>query len=247
MLLPCNEWWKIDRLENQQGGSMKPYQLTENVYLIGGPDITDSNDCLIYLLDLGELVMIDAGAGKSLERVLQNINILGLSPGNLSAAVLTHCHIDHVGGARELRRKFNIKLIMHDLDAATVERGDIVATGASWYGLPFSPLPVDIKLTDAKKTLQFASGEIICIHTPGHTPGSLSLYTDIRDQRILFGQEIHGPFLKEFGADMSQWRNSMQQLLALNADILCEGHFGVFKPASGVREYIERYLEEYGE
>jgi hypothetical protein len=37
----------------------------------------------------------------------------------------------------------------------------------------------------------------------------------------------------------------MQALLALDADILGEGHFGIYQPKDHVREYIERYLEEY--
>jgi hypothetical protein len=37
----------------------------------------------------------------------------------------------------------------------------------------------------------------------------------------------------------------MQNLLALDADILCEGHFGIFYSKKRVRSYIERYLEEY--
>ena len=46
---------------------------------------------------------------------------------------------------------------------------------------------------------------------------------------------------------MSEWERSMQRLLLLNADIICEGHFGVYKPAHRVREYIERCLEEYAD
>ncbi len=37
----------------------------------------------------------------------------------------------------------------------------------------------------------------------------------------------------------------MQALLALEADILCEGHFGIYQPKSKVLDYIERYLAEY--
>jgi hypothetical protein len=37
----------------------------------------------------------------------------------------------------------------------------------------------------------------------------------------------------------------MQNLLALDADILCEGHFGIYESKESVRSYIERYLEEY--
>jgi hypothetical protein len=39
----------------------------------------------------------------------------------------------------------------------------------------------------------------------------------------------------------------MERLLALEADILCEGHFGVYQPKKNVAEYIGHYLEEYRE
>ena len=87
--------------------------------------------------------------------------------------------------------------------------------------------------------------DLICLHTPGHTRGGISVYVDIGDVRVLFGQDIHGPFNKEWGSDMNQWRNSMQTLLNLEADILCEGHFGIYQPASAVRNYIEGYLKRY--
>jgi glyoxylase-like metal-dependent hydrolase (beta-lactamase superfamily II) len=62
---------------------------------------------------------------------------------------------------------------------------------------------------------------------------------------VLFGQDIHGPFNKAFGSDIDLWKESMHKLLALEADILCEGHFGIYQPKEKVRDYIERYLEEY--
>jgi len=88
--------------------------------------------------------------------------------------------------------------------------------------------------------------EIICLHTPGHTPGSISPYLDRGGQRILVGQDIHGPFLKEFGANLDDWRESMHRLLEMEADILCEGHFGIFNSRQEVRHYIENYLRQHG-
>ncbi len=54
-------------------------------------------------------------------------------------------------------------------------------------------------------------------------PGSLSLYRDRGEKRILFGQDIHGPFLPIPGSDIETWRRSMIKLVELEADILCEG------------------------
>ena len=146
-----------------------------------------------------------------------------------------------------MRRRFGVRLIMHELDAPAVEVADAKKTGASWYGIAFAPLPIDVHLTGEEKVLRFGDHDVVCLHTPGHTPGSISVYLNIDGKRVLFGQDIHGPFLKEFGADMTEWSASMQKLLALKADILCEGHFGVYQPAHSVTDYIERYLDEYGE
>jgi glyoxylase-like metal-dependent hydrolase (beta-lactamase superfamily II) len=226
---------------------MDPTAVTEAIYLIGGADITDPRDCAIYLLDLGELVLIDAGAGPSYADIIRNIEKLGLDLTKLKSLILTHCHIDHIGGAPRFRDAFGCQIIMHHLDAEAVERGDDGMTAASWYNLRFPPMSVDVKLEKEEEHLRFGEQEVVCLHTPGHTPGSLSVYLDQGGTRILFGQDIHGPFSKEFGSDLAAWRSSMERLLALEADILCEGHFGIYQPKENVREYIRHYLEQYRE
>jgi glyoxylase-like metal-dependent hydrolase (beta-lactamase superfamily II) len=226
---------------------MGPQEITKDIYLIGGADITDPRDGAIYLLDLGELVMIDTGAGESCDEVVFNIEKLGLDPAKLTTICLTHCHIDHIGGAPRFREAFGCRIIMHRLDAKPVEQGDGMMTAAIWYNLRVPPMPVDTKLNKEKELLRFGDQELVFLHTPGHTPGSLSIYLDRGGQRILFGQDIHGPFSEEFGSDLAAWRRSMEKLLALEADVLCEGHFGVFQPKDRVAAYIEHYIWQYGE
>jgi glyoxylase-like metal-dependent hydrolase (beta-lactamase superfamily II) len=216
------------------------------VYLIGGPNVTGADDAAVYLIDFGsDLVLIDAGAGGSASQLVRNIEMLGLNPALVSHVILTHCHIDHIGSAPFFREKYKAKIIIHELDAKALETGDSVRTAANWYGTTFPPTKIDRKLTGAQETLKFGSEELHCLHTPGHTPGSIAVYLDRLGQRVLFGQDIHGPFHKAFGSDIEAWKKSMQTLLALEADILCEGHFGIFQPKNKVRDYIERYLEEY--
>ena len=226
---------------------MGAVEVATDVYQVGGADITDPKDAAVYLLDLGELIMIDAGAGTSFGAIVVNIEGLGLDPANLTAVILTHCHIDHIGGAAKFRGQFGSQVIMHQLDARPVERGDDRVTAASWYGLRLAPTPVDLKLAMEEERLCFGDQDVICLHTPGHTPGSLSVYLDRGEKRILFGQDIHGPFYEEFGSDIAAWRSSMQKLLALESDILCEGHFGVYQPKDRVIAYIQHYLDVYGE
>ncbi len=222
-----------------------PEKVTDHVYLVGSSDITDARDCSVYVIDAGELVLIDTGAGVNAPQIVRNIELAGLDTARLSTVILTHNHIDHIGGAQYIRDHFQARIVIHELDAPALEQADLKKTGASWYNLRFNPLKPDRKLTGKQETLTFGDLNVNCLHTPGHTPGSISVYVDVDGQRILFGQDIHGPFLPEFGADLSAWRRSMGELLALDADVLCEGHFGVYRPKARVRDYIEGYLDEY--
>jgi glyoxylase-like metal-dependent hydrolase (beta-lactamase superfamily II) len=226
---------------------MRPQEVHEGVYIVGSPELTVPEDCYVYLIDLGDLVMIDVGAGRSIAAILENVASLEMSHKNIAAVVATHCHIDHIGGIPELRKRTGIQVIAHELDATAMEAGDAVRTAADWYNLRFSPTPVDYKLTEVREVLKFEKGELLCLHTPGHTPGSISIVLDRDGKRVLFGQDIHGPFADAFGSDLPAWRKSMEVLLGLHADILFEGHFGVFRPETEVARYIENYLKVYGE
>ncbi len=217
----------------------------EDVYLVGSPNLTSAEDCCVYLIDLGDLVMVDAGAGKSVSAILENIASLGFSPRSIAAVVVTHCHIDHIGGIPLLREKTGCEVIAHALDAQAIESGDSERTAASLYGLDLPPIPVDYKLSEVREVLKFAKGEILCLHTPGHTPGSISIILDHSGKRVLFGQDVHGPFSESFGSNMAAWRKSMEVLLGLKADILCEGHLGIIQPEPEVEKFIRHYLNMY--
>lgn len=217
----------------------------EDVYLVGSPTLTSPDDCCVYLIDLGDLIMIDAGAGQSVPAILENIASLGFSPNSLAAVLVTHCHIDHIGGLPLLREKTGCEIIAHELDARAIESGDPEKTAASMYGRDFPPTTVDYKLSEVREVLKFAKGEILCLHTPGHTPGSISIILDHSGKRVIFGQDIHGPFSASFGSNMAAWRKSMEVLLGLKADILCEGHFGIIQPEAEVEKFIRQYLNSY--
>jgi glyoxylase-like metal-dependent hydrolase (beta-lactamase superfamily II) len=225
---------------------IKTEEIFNGIYLIGGPSITLPDDAAVYLIDFAHvLVLIDSGAGRSFNQLVSNIELSGLNPSSISHLILTHSHIDHIGSAPLFRKQYGTKILIHELDANAMESDDSIRTAADWYGTTFPPTAIDQKLNGAYGILKFGKEELHWLHTSGHTPGSISLYLDRGGKRILFGQDIHGPFHKSFGSDIEAWKKSMQALLALHADILCEGHFGIYQPKDHVRDYIERYLEEY--
>jgi glyoxylase-like metal-dependent hydrolase (beta-lactamase superfamily II) len=225
---------------------MKPYEIIKDIYIVGGPDITDGRDGCIYLINLGELILIDTGAGWSVDKIINNINKLGLNSKDLNKVILTHCHIDHIGGMPEIKKRFGSKIYIHKLDAPPLEIGDQILTAASWYQTTFPPTPVDVKFNLPEEVLTIGEQKIVCLHTPGHTPGSICIYLDKDGKRILFGQDLHGPLLEEFGSNLEDYGRSTKKLLDLDADILCEGHFGIYKTKKDVKNYILSYRRQYG-
>ena len=112
---------------------IKPEEIIDSIYLIGGPDITSTDDAAIYLLDFaGNLVLIDSGAGRSSAQIIHNIEMLGFNPANISNLILTHCHIDHIGSAPFFSERYGTKILIHELDAKAVETGDSLKTAANW-------------------------------------------------------------------------------------------------------------------
>lgn len=159
------------------------------------------------------------------------------------ATSLRNCHscpIDHIGGLAHFQKDYDVRIIAHSLDAAAIESS--LGGGVAFYGVSYQPCQGDIKL-GSKDSLKFSKYEIKVVHIPGHTPGSIAVYVDM-GKRVLFGQDIHGPYYAAWGADPVQAASSLEKLLALEADILCKGHFGIYQPATEVRRYIEGYLSQ---
>jgi glyoxylase-like metal-dependent hydrolase (beta-lactamase superfamily II) len=225
---------------------MKPYEIGKDIFIVGGPDITDGRDGCVYLMNLGELILIDTGAGWSVEKIVKNVEGFGLDCINLNKILLTHCHIDHIGGVPEIKKRFGSKIYIHKLDAPPLENGDPVLTAAKWYQTSFPPTQVDVKLNSPEETLIIGGQEIVCLHTPGHTAGSICIYLDREGKRVLFAQDLHGPLLSEFGSNLEDYGRSTKKLLDLDADVLCEGHFGIYKTKEDVKNYILSYRRQYG-
>lgn len=224
----------------------KAKAILEGIYQIGGIDVSTPDDAASFIIKFdGEFVMIDSGASNSFPVLLKNIEELGINPNSISTIVLTHNHIDHIGAAGFFRNNFGCKILIHELDASALEEGDAMKTAASCSGMNIFPVRVDVKLFGDYKILTFGGDKLHCIHTAGHTPGSISIFIDRSGKRVLFGQDIQGPFLDVFGSDISKWKESMYKLLTLQADILCDGHFGIFWPKENVELYIRRCLKYF--
>jgi glyoxylase-like metal-dependent hydrolase (beta-lactamase superfamily II) len=218
-------------------------EITSNIFLVGGSEESYQSDASIYLVTShGESALIDAGTGKGHQNVIRNINALGFSPGSIKYLFLTHCHYDHTGGANAVRKATGCRIVAHEMDAVFVEEGNSIVTAASWYGAVMEKTEVDIKVKEKEALFNLGDRELKFYHTPGHSPGSAVLTTISDSNIVLFGQDVHGPLNDLLLSDRSNYVKSLEFMLSLKADILCEGHFGVITGKEAVRDFIESYL-----
>ena len=223
-------------------------EITAGVFQVGGDGFSLGEDCCVYLVDGGsEAALIDTGAGRSASMIVDNILAAGVELDSVNYIIVTHGHIDHIGGLAFLQERLQAEVIAHQLELPAIEEGLPHLTAASWYGVKYEKVKVDQVLQREEEKIKVGQLELVCLHTPGHTIGGISPYVDTGGKRVLFGQDIHGPFNERWGSDLNQWELSMQKLIKLEADILCEGHFGIYSPAAAVRKYIESYLRQYGQ
>jgi glyoxylase-like metal-dependent hydrolase (beta-lactamase superfamily II) len=222
---------------------MKPSRVWQDIYIVGSAEISHPYDCCIYLIDCGdELVLIDTGAGRSFERIVKNIDYLGFTALQITKVIATHSHIDHIGSLAAFQKHCGATILAHKSDTEAIESGK--RTGADFYGVDYYPCKVDIVLTGNENVIKTSNYNLNIVHIPGHSPGSIVVYVDMAEKRVLFGQDIHGPYEPALGGNREEAIDSLQRLVDLHADILCEGHFGIIHPAAEVTKYIEYYRNE---
>ena len=163
-----------------------------------------------------ELTIIDTGHRGSASEIVECIRQIGRKPEEISLIILTHNHIDHVGGLAELKQLTKARVAIHKTDIG--ERKTLPSARSE---------DVDIRLEGGE--LLNLMGGLEIIHTPGHTPGSISLFS-AKNKLLIVGDAVRKrrdnldlPF-RTAGFDLTQAVGSIRKMARLDLDILCFGH-----------------------
>lgn len=126
----------------------------------------------------GQAIVIDPGG--DFERIARILGEQGLT---VTAIVHTHTHIDHVGATAPLQRLSGAEAHIHEADRFLY---DMLPVQSALLGVP-NPEKCDMLGTLVDDfSLRAGNLELGVLHTPGHTPGSVSFYLDTPEGKLLF-------------------------------------------------------------
>ncbi len=141
----------------------------------------------IYLFEEGggKLALLDTGYPGTAPKIKHHVEKNGFRLDQISRIILTHVHPDHVGSLRAIVDLTKARTFSHWVEA------EFIAQRPAYDGPPgggnrFDPVEVDEKFKDGDKIDLLGGLEIL--HTPGHTPGHISLYSE--DQGILLTGDL---------------------------------------------------------
>jgi glyoxylase-like metal-dependent hydrolase (beta-lactamase superfamily II) len=192
-----------------------------------------------FIIDSGELTLIDSGSPDSAGKIVQAVESLGRKPTDIRHIIGTHCHPDHAGSLAAIKRITGAPVYMHATDAVLVRKGEgkrsmTAAPGpvrALLYTLfvdrssgKLEPCAIDHEITGDTE-LPIAGG-LRAIHAPGHCAGQLVLFWPIR--RVLFVADAASNMLS-LGLSIAyenlpEGLRSLAKIAALDFDIACFGH-----------------------
>jgi hydroxyacylglutathione hydrolase len=185
----------------------------------------------------GETAIIDTGMPGNAKKIAEYIISKGKDPKMVSFILLTHPDIDHSGSLFELKEKYatKAKVAIHKEDAPRlagetklkeVKGASGVMMGLFSPFMKFHPVSPEIKLEDKQ-----VIADLLTVHTPGHTLGSVCFYDEkgralLSGDTVIVDKNLNPVFSSSsMSYDLNMTRNSVEtKLKNLNFDSLYPGH-----------------------
>jgi hydroxyacylglutathione hydrolase len=170
--------------------------------------LLQTNCYIVGCEDTKEAAIIDPGGDAKL--ILAEVKRLGLK---IKYVINTHGHFDHTLANKEVVKATKASLAIHSADAPMLTMGG----GAFFFGIIGKASPPADMILEEGQALTLGNIELKVLHTPGHSPGSICLYSEeegvLFDGDVLFNMGIGRSDLP--GGNYSVLMESIQKLLTL--------------------------------
>ncbi|MDH5815358.1 MAG: MBL fold metallo-hydrolase [Candidatus Nezhaarchaeota archaeon] len=184
-----------------------------------------------YIIEDGIRVLVDPGHQNHLQSLIEFMREDGLELRDIDYIIVTHAHVDHCGAVHEIQKQYDVKVAMHESEKQYMyEQSKFFLR---LLGLSFAPFNVDHWFKGDESN--FEGLDVLILHTPGHTPGSISIYSPTQKYLITGDLVFEGGVGRtDLGGDSSLLARSIERVSQLDVELLLPGHGPIITGASNV-------------
>ena len=167
---PLAKYWK-----NQEARYVHPFRIFGNVWYVG-----DDWVC-VHLIDTGDgLLLIDCGNTGATAMLVNAIWEAGFNPADVKWLVLSHGHLDHIGGAAFFRNMFGTKIYLGAPDAKMYREHPELSFIQDAGNVSEALVMPDVEINDGD-VIRFGNTDVRFYLSPGHTMGVISCFFDAHE------------------------------------------------------------------
>ena len=240
-------------------------EVARNIYLIDNHLYSIPGLGSVYLINEAKKALIDTGPAASAGTVLDGIKKAGVRPEEIDYIIVTHIHIDHVGGAGVLLKDMPQAQVLayhkgakHLASPEILNRSVRTTMGEEVVATYGDVAPVDtqrLRPVYDGETIELGSDQILrIIEAPGHAPHELCIY-ESRNNGLFTGDTV-GMYFAESGVlmpvtpppgfDLPLYLDTLQRLTVMEVSALYFGHFGITRQVNEILHLAMEKLQNWG-
>jgi len=215
-------------------------KLIDDIYVYEWTSFSDNN-CNSYYIGGTVQALIDPGLKKYLPDLLKSMETDGIKSEDIKYIINTHSHPDHFEGSELFNDNPHVKTGLNDKEIDFLNEAGEMMYG--WFGLDFPKINIDMILKEGEITLGDETFEVLL--TPGHSPGSISLYWP--KKKVL----ISGDVIFEMNVGRTDFtggsgtllKESIITLSKLDVDYFLPGHMGIIQGSDNVKRNFQSVIQ----